>query len=499
MIDEPKPPEAGTQAVHGPGGAPLTRRQFLYGTGGLAALGLVGWRGSEQPHRTLPAAKVPGTSALAALTAATTTSADVYSFVSRPDLSPPRVKVTRYGEPVNISSSPQYIFLATKPYNGPAPGQPGVMIVDRAGRLVWFEHIAPAAPFDFNVQSYHGQPVLTWWQGTVGPGYGAGVGQMADSSYRLTRAIRAGDGLMADLHELNLTSRGTALVTAYQVTTTDLSSIGGSAKGKVLAGHAQEIDLATGKVLFDWDSLDHVGVGETYATGAAAAAPFDYFHINSIAETPDGNLLISARNTWALYKVDRSTGKVLWRLNGKKSDFTMGAGSHFYWQHHARATSASTLSVFDDGSSPPEEKQSRALLLTVDSKSMHVSLAHAYTHPAGFIAANRAASSSWPTGGSSWAGATSLISPSSPPTALCCSTASYPSASSPTGRSRTTGSVNLSMSRAARRWPTRPEALLSTPAGTGLPRSIPGPSWPARRRLRCRRSGRSAGGVLRLL
>ena len=88
--------------------------------------------------------------------------------------------------------------------------------------------------------------------------------------------------------------------------------------------------MATGKGLFDWDSLDHVGVDETYATGAAAAAPFDYFHINSIAETPDGNLLISARNTWALYKVDRSNGNVLWRMNGKKSDFSMGAGTHFY-------------------------------------------------------------------------------------------------------------------------------------------------------------------------
>ena len=76
-------------------------------------------------------------------------------------------------------------------------------------------------------------------------------------------------------------------------------------------------------------------------------------------------------------------------MNGKKSDFSMGATTHFYWQHHARSATASTLTLFDDGSSPPEEKQSRALVLSVDTKSMHVSLAHTYMHPAGFIAANQ--------------------------------------------------------------------------------------------------------------
>ena len=159
-----------------------------------------------------------------------------------------------------------------------------------------------------------------------------------------------------------------------------------------MAGHAQEVDLRTGKVLFDWDSLDHVALDETHQAVAGAGTPtqpFDYFHINSIAEDADGNLLISARNTWTVYKVDRESGRVLWRLNGKKSDFTMGAGSHFYWQHDARAPASGTITLFDDGASPAEEKQSRALVLAVDTKSMHVRLAHSYLHPAGFLAANQ--------------------------------------------------------------------------------------------------------------
>ena len=145
-------------------------------------------------------------------------------------------------------------------------------------------------------------------------------------------------------------------------------------------------------MLFDWNSLDHVPVAESFQPvpgKPSKALPYDYFHIHSVSEMPNGNLLVSARNTWAFYEIDRFSGKVLWRLNGKRSDFTMGAGSHFYWQHRSRANPGGTFTVFDDGASPPEEKQSRGLLLDVDTKAMHVGLKQAYLHPAGFIAANQ--------------------------------------------------------------------------------------------------------------
>ncbi len=212
--------------------------------------------------------------------------------------------------------------------------------------------------------------------------------RIGDNTYRTTQTVRAGGGLMADLHEFYLTVVGTALVTAYQKTTADLSAVGGPKKGAILASHAQEVDLATGKVLLDWDSLDHVGLQESYQAVPADGAPFDYFHINSISDQPNGNLLVSARNTWALYELERTTGQVLWRLNGKKSDFTMAPGANFYWQHHSRAFPDGTFTVFDDGSSPPEERQSRALVLSVDTKAKHVSLKRAYQHPARLIAAN---------------------------------------------------------------------------------------------------------------
>jgi Arylsulfotransferase (ASST) len=373
------------------GNGSLSRRQLIHAAGGLVALGLAGLTGFDLDRRRSSVAplgtqEISGTS----LRLADATSADdVHSFVSRPDLQPPVVKINTYSQGWQ-DASPNYIFLATKGYLGPAPGQPGLMIIDRYGRLVWFK--PTESPFDFNVQSYKGQPTLTWWQGKVGPGIGYGVGEMANSQYNTTQTIHAGHGLQADLHELLITSAGTALITAYQTTSTDLRPLQGPSRGPVYAGHAQEIDLTTGKVLFDWNSLSHVALDESYLglpSGKAKGTPVDYFHINSVQELQNGNLLISARNTWALYEVDRSTGKVLWRMNGKRSDFTMGTGAHFYWQHHAVPHANGLLTVFDDGSSPPEEKQSRGLLLFVDAKGKHVSLKQAYLNPAGFIAANQ--------------------------------------------------------------------------------------------------------------
>jgi hypothetical protein len=154
----------------------------------------------------------------------------------------------------------------------------------------------------------------------------------------------------------------------------------------------QEIDIATGKVLFEWDSLDHVPVTDTYApfTGGTKDAPFDYLHINSIAIAPDGDLLLSARDTSAIYKVSRPSGKVVWTLGGKRSSFHMEEGSTFWFQHHITPVTATTVSIFDDGGAPPQkESQSRGILLDLDTQAMRATLKKAYTHPAGLAAANQ--------------------------------------------------------------------------------------------------------------
>jgi hypothetical protein len=142
----------------------------------------------------------------------------------------------------------------------------------------------------------------------------------------------------------------------------------------------QELAIPSGRVLFQWSALAHVPLSESYSK-ASGAQPFDYFHINSVALGPDGNYLISGRNTHALYDINRRTGAIRWRLGGKQSDFAMGSGTNFNWQHDARWRSKNTISLFDNGSNPAVEKQSRALLLRVNISARKVSLLRAYIHP----------------------------------------------------------------------------------------------------------------------
>jgi hypothetical protein len=256
------------------------------------------------------------------------------------------------------------------------------MILDGDARMRWFLP-TDNVPFDLQCQFYKGKQVLTWWQGAVTNGTGAGEAFLADMSFNQIAQLSEVGGLRPDLHELTLTTEGTALMTAYHTEAANLSSVGGPRNGYALASAVMEVDVATGKLVWSWESLDHVPISATYQkfSGGTKQQPFDYFHVNSIAVAPDGDLLISSRNTWCIYKVSRTSGKVLWRLNGKNSDFTMGEGAQFYWQHHARPHGNGVLSVFDDGAAPAEETESRGLVLNLDESAMTCALERSVSHP----------------------------------------------------------------------------------------------------------------------
>jgi hypothetical protein len=196
--------------------------------------------------------------------------------------------------------------------------------------------------------------------------------------------VRAGNGYLGDHHEFLITERDTALITIYNPVPWDLSPVGGSTDGVALDGIAQEVDIGTGDVLFEWHSLDHVGVDESYSEPENPEGPFDYFHINSIDVDHDSNLLVSARKTFAIYKVDRETGEVIWRLGGKRSDFEMGPGSWMRYQHDARRQADGTITLFDNGGVHKDDR-SYGVVLDVDETT--VAVERKYAHPNERVAA----------------------------------------------------------------------------------------------------------------
>jgi hypothetical protein len=286
------------------------------------------------------------------------------AFRSRPDLTPPVMPATG-----RASGS---VFLAPKR----TPGQNGPAILNADGELVWFHPLPKGITADdFRVQTFRGKRVLTW---------GEGSWVIADRRYHEIARVRAGRGLKGDLHELQLTDRGTALVSIYHRVKHDLPE---TADGDVLDSVIQELDVATGKVLWQWSSLDHVGIGETYVNiPRKPGVVLDYFHINSIDEQPDGDLLVSARNTWAIYEIDKRTGDVKWRLGGRRSDFALGEGVRFAWQHDARRRADGTITLFDNQAGPKIGPASRLLTLDVDEAARRVTVERALTHPDGILA-----------------------------------------------------------------------------------------------------------------
>ncbi len=295
------------------------------------------------------------------------------SFHSRPDLKPPVVDVATNSS----GTTPGDIFVdpAAAPQNGP-------LILDDKAQVVWFQPLSGGNwAFNFRKQTYRGQPVLTWFEGhVVMPGYGSGTDMILDRNYRTVAALSGADGFRADLHDFLITPQGTALYTSYSPVQADLSSVGGSKDGTLLDGMIQEVDIATGRLLWEWHAYGHVPIADSYTGKPVAGVPYDFFHINSISVAPDGDLIVSARSTWAIYKINRNTGAIVWEVGGKHSSFKMGSGTQFEWQHDAQLWPDDTLTLFNDAADPKEESQSRAMKLQLDTTNMTASLSRSYTH-----------------------------------------------------------------------------------------------------------------------
>jgi hypothetical protein len=304
--------------------------------------------------------------------------AEPQSFRSRPDLQPLPIDVTT----AESNTAPGFVFVGARFRHG----QAGPMMLDNTGEPVWFLPLGGEViqATDFRVQHYKGQPVLTWFEGVIGGGRGSGHYVIRDSAYREIATLRVGNGFTGgDLHNFDISPDDTALVCIYNRVRWDMTSVGGEEEDITMDGIVQEIDIPTGRVLFEWHSLDHIGLDESSVrVPSGERETFDYFHLNSIEIDDDGNLILSARNAFAAYKIDRGTGEVIWRLGGKKSSFAMGEGADFSYQHDARVHPNGQLSIFDNVTSSQHSGiASRGIVLELDTDAMTATLAQEFVHP----------------------------------------------------------------------------------------------------------------------
>ncbi|HSD81191.1 MAG TPA: arylsulfotransferase family protein, partial [Solirubrobacteraceae bacterium] len=262
-------------------------------------------------------------------------------YVTRPGLRPTAFCLRR-----TAGSTPPagHLLLTPRPGARERLGeQHSAMLVSDAGRVLGFSR-RPAKTHDLKVVEIGGRPLLALFQQTAK----GGAYVLLDRRYREVRRIGAGNGYPVNSHELQVTPRETAYVSAY-------ARVRVGASGRLVTDFVvQELDLVTGDVLFEWHALDHVSTAASFASRPAGGRSWDYFHGNAIEPPVPGTrtLLVSARNTSAVYGIDSVTGSVRWILGGKADQFGLAA-RHPAWrfcaQHDARWMPNGDIMVFDNG------------------------------------------------------------------------------------------------------------------------------------------------------
>jgi EmrB/QacA subfamily drug resistance transporter len=317
------------------------------------------------------------------------TTRGAYSFVTAPSLHPPKLHTD--GRVLAGELAPGYIFTANF-YNlnyPPLVGQSGPLILDDNLQPVWFRPVPEKlVASNLSLQTYEGKPALAWWQGLVTNTGQTESGEdvVVDQHYRTVATLKGQDGWKITLHALVISGED-AWVTANKNIAKNLSSYGGAYNGALIDSAVQEYNLKTGKLLRSWDALDHIPLGDSYATVPTNGFPWDAYHVNAIDLTGSGTFVVSMRNTWAAYLVDIDTGRIEWTLGGRHSSFSFGPGADFQWQHDVALAPDSTVTMFDDhccqltggGTSVPATGPSRGLVLKLDPAAHTATLLRQYT------------------------------------------------------------------------------------------------------------------------
>ncbi|KAJ5923183.1 hypothetical protein N7454_008428 [Penicillium verhagenii] len=293
---------------------------------------------------------------------------------------PPKLKINNTGP-----TGPGLIFLGPRGYVQ-STGQ-AALIYDNLGNLVY------EGPGDttsnFMVQKLKGSDVITFWAGEIiDVGYGYGAVHILDNTYQeiytvtLTGDFLTPDNLTRhsyiDLHESQITPNNTLLVTAYNVTQHDLTSIGGTSSGWILDSHFYEIDITTNEIINSWSALGHedeIPLASSHQKLAGTTAgtqhnPYDVYHLNAITPTNNG-YLISLRHTWSAYYLSEN-GSVVWQVSGENgADFTQVGNANFSWQHDIRVWNETdqgmVLTLFNNANGPTDSgSPSTGVSLAVD-------------------------------------------------------------------------------------------------------------------------------------
>ena len=257
-------------------------------------------------------------------------------------------------------------------------------IVDNNGRFVFPINVG----MQINLRSYNNRE-LTYF-GISQTGGTLGFSGYVRTNTALTRfdTIKMVGPYQADFHEGFATSDSTFLILGSYNVVTDLSKYvnGGFVDATLIAGVIQHV-TKSGRVLFEWKSLDHIPYQDAVEDVDFTQPTIDILHINAIVQDADGGWLLSCRHLDEIVKINGTTGKVEWRLGGSKSkknqfrflNDTVNGFFGFSHQHSVTRTSKGTLLMFDNGNLKPLPRSSRVVEYEVNEATKTVKKVFEYS------------------------------------------------------------------------------------------------------------------------
>jgi hypothetical protein len=267
-----------------------------------------------------------------------------------------------------------------------------VAIFDTNGVPVWWMHASSYAPWDGKLLP---DGNLAWAR-SLNTHFGVDASIAWEEhglDGRLVRTLKT-KGSPTDTHDLEQLPNGHYLLDTYKPRSgrVDLRPYGGPQNARVYDGEILEL-TRKGKVVWSWNSKDHIDLSETsrwypriFASESGKPASkriYDLVHLNSVEPDGDG-YVISARFLDAVFRIDKASGDVTWKLGGTTTSKSLTVDKDplgklpFDGQHDARLYTDHTLTVYDNGSLTP--RRPRAVRYRIDTDKRTATLVEQVEH-----------------------------------------------------------------------------------------------------------------------
>lgn len=275
-----------------------------------------------------------------------------------------------------------YYFIHGLKQNTPAENFTS-MILDKYGRIIYFKKY-PRAQNDFKLQP-NGEITQSAPLGSNA----AARYLVLDSMFSVIDSVKCPGEIFTDLHDIQKLPNGNYLILAFENIIMDLSSYNyfngngspGSTNATVVSVIIQELD-ENNNAVFTWKASEHFNFGDVDQRWLFSPTLVDWTHSNAIERDSDGNILLSSRHFYEITKINRQTGAIMWRLGGKRNQFTFSNDpySGFWGQHDIRRISNGNITLFDNGYNLNPIHPARAIEYQLNESNLTANLVWSYTY-----------------------------------------------------------------------------------------------------------------------